>query len=763
MKEIFKKYKNQIIVSVLTFFLFEVILIGSGILPFKVEKFLISDLYYEYIPFYNYFRDAFFNGRSILNSFSFTLGQSTVGILAYYALSPLNIFLLLSNSHNIAYFVKILMIVKIIFCGLSMSIYLKDKTSDLKNIMFSLIYALTSYNILYFFNVMWLDVIYILPLVILGLEKLIDGKGVKLYLICLTIMIFSNFYIAFGSCIFIFIYFFYYSFVNEKLTFKLFLKFALFSIIAGLLNAFMLLPTAYNMLLGKALTSTTYTRFILYNPKAVIYDFIPGIKLGNFLIDLPYFYVSTLVLLFFLIIPFSSKISFKEKVATIVFVIFMIMVTLIAPLDLLMHLFRTPNSFNYRYIFNLSFLLISFAAKKEFKFTYLAFIPVFIVIVWACTLYIDYRIIIFACLLIIYLFLIKYQKTKIIFIILMLELVYNGIIINQKVDPKQNYKLLNEYKDQIKDYLPKENDFYRIELSKPITLNDSFVMGTYGINSFSPTVLASSNNFLKGYLKFPSDLSYNLIYQKRTILDPYLLGIKYEINDGQVLENSYYLPILFKVNSLDDLVDTNYAIGNSNQLYHMINNEDFFEEVDAEIDCFKNGVINKKECNLNFDKDPKYKYYIEVFIPIGINGFIKNDYDYNFEHYVKLIDDDFKLEFEQENNCGASIKIYRFDESKIKSVSSDIEKFNDTYIKANVSNGYYLTTIPYDESWHIRNNGREIKLINFMNYLVAFEAEEGTVELEYVPRGINIGILISSLTFLTIFVYYERKKLRINN
>ena len=231
MKKIIKKYSTQIIVVFLILAILELIFIlRLNFYPFKTANMLISDLYFEYVPFWNYLRDAILSGRNIFTSFSFSMGQNIIGIITYYCLSPLNLILLFSKIDNIAYFVKILFFAKIVLSGLSMSIYLNSKTTKLNNILFSLIYAFMTYNIKYGFNIMWMDIIILLPIVILGLEKMIEGKSPKLYIISLTIMIFSNFYLAFSVCIFIFIYFLYYSFINKKLNFKLFYKFDYYAI-----------------------------------------------------------------------------------------------------------------------------------------------------------------------------------------------------------------------------------------------------------------------------------------------------------------------------------------------------------------------------------------------------------------------------------------------------------------------------------------------------------------------------------------------------
>ena len=79
-------------------------------------------------------------------------------------------------------------------------------------ITFSSMYALTAFGIVNAHNSMWIDVLLFLPLVILGLEKLINERKYKLYTIVLAVSIISNFYIGFMLCIFIAIYSVYYYF-----------------------------------------------------------------------------------------------------------------------------------------------------------------------------------------------------------------------------------------------------------------------------------------------------------------------------------------------------------------------------------------------------------------------------------------------------------------------------------------------------------------------------------------------------------------------
>lgn len=76
----------------------------------------------------------------------------------------------------------------------------------MNTILFSTMYALCSFAVGYFFNIMWQDAVYLLPLVLLGVEGLLQKKY-KLLIISLSILFISNFYTAYMVGIFTFLYF----------------------------------------------------------------------------------------------------------------------------------------------------------------------------------------------------------------------------------------------------------------------------------------------------------------------------------------------------------------------------------------------------------------------------------------------------------------------------------------------------------------------------------------------------------------------------
>ena len=96
-------------------------------------------------------------------------------------------------------------------------------------------------------NIMWLDCLFLLPLIILGLDRLVDNNKYFLYTIALGISIFSNYYISIMICIYLVAYFAFRMITTDSNGIKKFYKtriwsFTKASLIAGGIGACMILP-----------------------------------------------------------------------------------------------------------------------------------------------------------------------------------------------------------------------------------------------------------------------------------------------------------------------------------------------------------------------------------------------------------------------------------------------------------------------------------------------------------------------------------------
>ena len=463
--------KNYIVILSFftTFFLYLLSAIINKIYPFGNQTFIYSDMWEQYIIYFNYVKEALLTGNNLFSSFSFSLGQNFYSIFTYFCASPLNIIFLFSNQVTMPIFILFLVLLKISLASMNMAILLKNKLQNNYSILiFSVLYGLMSYNLVYSINIMWLDPMYLLPLIVLGLEKLLDDKPI-LYLVTLTLAICSNYYIAFSVCIFLIIYFAYYILLNKKNLKKSLFLFIKYSIITVLLSAIILIPTIFNMLDGKfATTAADFSFRLIYNPQFLIYKFLVGdakILMG----DYPFITSSLIVLTFAITYLFNKNITIKDKIYTMFTITILIGITLFVCTDTIMHCFRLPNQFSFRYAFIISFFLILSASKNFDNFNFnkkniFIYLLIGFIIFCYLRLYIGFKTIISSLFILIYFFSKSFIKDKKFLIFIMTPFLLSEIFINISESfnefPRIEYdKYLSQYDyvDEINALKPKQN------------------------------------------------------------------------------------------------------------------------------------------------------------------------------------------------------------------------------------------------------------------------------------------------------------------
>ena len=802
MKRVISFVKNNyiIILSFLTtFFIYFLSAFVNKIYPFGTKTFIYSDMFEQYISYFNYVRDAILHGETLFSSFSFTLGQNFYGILTYFCLSPLNLLFLLGTKANLPTFVLLIVTLKLALSSMSMAILLRTK---LKNkfviFIFSVIYSLMTYNLTYSTNVMWLDVVYLLPLIILGLERLEEKP--MLYLITLTIAICSNYYISFPVCIFLVIYFIYYTISNKTNFKKILFNFIKYSIIAALLSSVVLIPTVFNMLSGKFETTPADFSFdIIYNPYYLIYKFLVS-DFKVLLTDMPHITSSLLVLVLTVLYLFSKNVTIKDKITTYGTITVLILITMFPFTDTIMHCFRLPNLFTCRYAFIISFFLILTASKcldkSEFnKKNFLIYLVIGYILYMYLSLYLDFKIVVSVILFIAYFIAAMFIKKKWIQAILIIPLVIGELGINISADfswakreKYESYKKLMIYEEDINKLKPDQNSFYRISGIDRITHNDSIAYKYYGITSFSPTISVNSNKLLKEYFGFPLKASYVIENVSTTAFTDSLLNVKYKYKTTEgfeYFENEFVFPVMFKMKENDYFKQADVLIETQNNLYKYLSNSDdrLFElSDDYKIDgCeYKDDTIipGKIGCCTFSNEDKDNYYYIEVkdlkmvIMPLydGINT--NNWYGENFilkmNYHSRFFTSEKPLKIDY-------LYVYKMDKEKLAHLAAklnengiNITSHSQNKITGTISNDeddqIMFTSIPYDKGWHAYINGEEVETFKNLDSLLAFKLPKGelNVEIVFIPQGFNIGLFISLLTLDLLFILKVRKKSKEN-
>lgn len=576
--KIFYKNRYVFLTTVLATACIAVIYVIFSVFPFGSITVMRMDLYHQYGPLFAELYDRIVEHKSLLYSWITGGGSSFLGNYLNYLSSPLSFLIFLFDKEDISYAITFIVAFKCILSATSFSYYLKKSFNKDNYFLsaFGILYAFSAYFLAYYWNVMWLDAMIMLPLIALGIEKIFKTGDIKLYTVSLVILFFANYYMGYMCCIFAVLYFFV-CFINtysndgklnenavyeKKYSTKALMnnvfinrgvKFAFASIIAALICAITLVPV-FMILKNSSATSGTFPQtFKSY------FDLLDLITSHFALLEttirssgdnvLPNIYTGILTFILLPLFLVNNKIKLKEKATYVVLIIFFVFCFNNNCAEYIWHAFHFPNDLPYRYSYMYSFIIAVMGYKtilnfkgikvKDIAYTGLAIIS-FVII---CQKFLTnkmtnstiYATIIFVTLWCGFLFLLKNknaQKKTVSFVLvtfILCETIISSIVglpLNQdNKNYKENYKT---YTDAINYIDNKDSGFYRTELCYLNTRMDPAYYGYNGISVFSSMAYESYSQ-LQSSLGMQSNKVNSYTYNTQTPVYNMMFNIKYLI------------------------------------------------------------------------------------------------------------------------------------------------------------------------------------------------------------------------------------------
>lgn len=200
--------KPYIINTILVLAIFIFIFISKGIFPFGKNSLIWGDMHDQITAFYYHFYDSFRGASSLFVNFTTSGGINFFGILCYYILSPITFILLLFPRGDIYLAVSIVVALKILLSSLTclyfIRTYFKKLPSSL-SIFLALCYAFSGYSLSMYQITPWFDVMYLFPLLMIGLKKVLDLEKPIWYIVVLTASLVCNFYVSIMVVLFVFL------------------------------------------------------------------------------------------------------------------------------------------------------------------------------------------------------------------------------------------------------------------------------------------------------------------------------------------------------------------------------------------------------------------------------------------------------------------------------------------------------------------------------------------------------------------------------
>ena len=539
------------------------------------ENLLLADMSSQYNSLYSYIQDVFLGKASIFYSFSKSIGGNMASTVGYYLSSPFNILYIFFNKGSIPLCTFIIYLLKIGLCGLFMYFFLSKrlKRNTYSLLIFSSSYALCSYTVNYYFNNMWLDVVLLAPLVMYGINYIIEKRKIYPYTIFLSLAIITNFYISYMLCIFCVLYFIYEILIRYKLkeNFKeirsIFIKFVIGSLLAGGISCFLLLPVLTNLSqVMRFKTEESQLRYDMRGFKNTIFnDLLSKLYIGSHSKESSlsrnrpniYFGIFSLVLCYFYY--FNHKIKIKEKLVTLSIMLIFFLSFFVPYMNIFWHAFSFPNGYICRFSFLFIFFMIYIACRNFYKLDKIRIIPsvIFILVYIRIAKYISTQYLVFlekkdiimsccfACFYVLLLFILsripkgKKILTGILIITVMIEIYFNFsdcLITNKKM------KIISSYENFYNDICPKinnlEDKFYRVDGNYYFSYLDGMICRTSGITSSLST---NDGNFYRSMYDYGFSLTYTTIsneVNKLPIMDS-IMGIKYFYSKDKIEEPIY--------------------------------------------------------------------------------------------------------------------------------------------------------------------------------------------------------------------------------
>lgn len=811
---------TYIIAFVIPLIIMTALYIAREIYPFGNNCYLRSDMYHQYAPFFSELWNKLRHGESLTYSWDIGMGTNFTALYAYYLASPSNWFIVLFPQKYMIEIMNVIIILKLCLSSLTFTYYISKhfNTRKCTIALFGMFYALSGFVAAYSWNIMWLDCLVLLPLIILGLERLVNENRCFLYCITLGLCIYTNYYIAIMVCISVVLYFIvlmaaYKGTRRPVIYVKKFLNFAIYSLLAGGLAACLLLPEFYAFTLSASNNIEFPKKLSLYfSILNMVTRHLINVPVHLGLDHYPNIYCSVAVLLLFPLYVMDKKVDLREKIGKSALVlIFLTAFNLNIP-NFIWHGFHFPNSLPCRQSFIYVFFLLamcyealshlkSMTTKQLGGALWIAIgILLFIEQVFTVDETYDFTIVyisgafilVYALIMLIHLKH-EFKVPVIIFIafsLCIIECTINmdstGIGTTSRSSYLLDYDAVKTVTQTVAD---DDSSFYRIDKKFGSRSNNDGAWHNYhSISTFSSTSNGAMEEFF-GELGF--EHSFNAYkYNGATLVTESLFSVKYAISNRILTESplrSYYTG-----SDGEFIYKNNYTL----PIGFMTYNDPYGWEADSANDAgienqnslIKNltGISNvftltyENATDASFEVKPVKAGHLYMIVRNTSCDTVTatiNSSEYTYKDLKKggtIIDlgyatpDDI-IVISGDTSMNASV--YTLESSRfieafniLNNNSLNVSEFTNNKITGTVNaskDATLICSIPYDNGWSVYIDGKKAETNDIYGALISVNVPAGdhTVTLKYMPVNFILGCIITSLCIIILIGIYTFKKM----
>ncbi len=202
----FKKIKSFYIAPLAVLALFALVFALNGFYPFGNASVSWCDMNQQVIPLFCNFKDILSGNSGFLLNLNNAGGMNFLGVFFFFLSSPFTFLVAFFDKADIPFLMNILVALKLCACAATAGIYFENtfkKQSVAFKCVLSFAYALCGYGMMFYQNIIWLDLMYLFPLLLLGIDRLLERDKPALLTVFLTLCTAVNFYLSY--CVYLFV------------------------------------------------------------------------------------------------------------------------------------------------------------------------------------------------------------------------------------------------------------------------------------------------------------------------------------------------------------------------------------------------------------------------------------------------------------------------------------------------------------------------------------------------------------------------------
>ncbi|MBO7338716.1 MAG: YfhO family protein [Lachnospiraceae bacterium] len=793
------------------FALMMAIFIGNSIFPFGNRSFMFSDMYHQYVPFFREFMEKMKAGEGLAYTWNVGMGSNFLALFVYYLASPLNWLAFLFPEKYWIEFMSYMVVIKIGLAGLCSFVYLRSREEEktpeklFAALACSLFYAMSGFVAAYNWNVMWMDCVVLLPLILMGLERLVKKGKVGLYVLALSLSILTNFYISIMICMFLVLYFIY-LFFAEKKSFSMIWKFAAASLLAGGLAAIYLVPEVM------ALLATDFGKVEFPKEWKFYFSVIDelarhcmAINTERALEHWPNIYCGCMVFFLVPLFALNDKITARKRFGLLAIAGIFLMGFSVNALDFIWHGFNYPDSLPARQSFLYVMIVLimcheclchldGIKASSVLK-AYLGAAGCFLIIqkfvevddfeswTWIANLG-------FVTLYSICLYLWKTKKGMgtraaigaVLLVAILAESAINMAYTSVGTTNRDTYlKHVNDYKVLYDRHANEKDGFARFEKFTRKTKNDATLSGFPSASVFSSTLNSYVMSFYTKFGMHHSKVYYG--YEGATPFSAALINVGYMFAETNEWENELYrlvdeengiylyealytLPFGYVAPYGFDLPEEmkDKGITIQNELLNLLGIEGIMlKKIRSETDG-DDVTFTAKEDGIYYGCVTNYG--TSKIKMTGATPDEQNLKDLKKENimYIGALKEGQTVRFtngdDSDDTPKVSVNVYKLNMEMMQQALEILGRQHMTDVKVENREvtgnlkldeaGRLILSIPYEKGWKVFVNGQETEPQTFGEAFIALDLEPGdyAIRLYYTPSGKGLGIVITIVSLL---------------